>query len=150
MGRTVAKILLSCFVAVSGPLAAGSSPVGLWVSQDETNAPRSIVEIYEAENTLSGKIVKQLHPRAGKKLEENCSSCGGDLKNKPKVGMVILSGFTKSNDKWIKGKILDTDSGSSYNCKLSLKPDGDTLIVEVNAFLVFGATLEWKRSKAAL
>ncbi|MEL6845841.1 MAG: DUF2147 domain-containing protein, partial [Bacteroidota bacterium] len=54
------------------------SPVGKWKTiDDETNKPKSIVEIYERNGKLYGKVVK-LFREPGEEQDPKCDECDTD------------------------------------------------------------------------
>ena len=94
---------------------------GKWKTIDDiTGEARTVVELYEQNGKLYGKIVK-LFPRPGEDVDPVCDKCEGENKNKKKVGMVIINGLTKNGEQWDEGEILDPDSGEYYDCKLWLE-----------------------------
>jgi len=124
-----------------------SSPVGYWKTVDDvTGKPKSIVHIWKAENdSLMGKVIK-LFP--GKKIALNkfCTACDGDQRNKPIVGMVILSGLKANQAQWSKGRILDPENGRTYNCSVRLADSGKQLNVHGYVGIpLLGRSQTWHR-----
>lgn len=126
-----------------------SAVVGKWQTiDDETKKPRSVVEIVEQESEgkklLSGRVVEVINPE---KPNLVCEKCSGEKKDKPIVGLEILSGFqTKDNLEWTDGEILDPKNGKVYRCRLRLKDDGKKL--EVRGFVgisLLGRSQVWVR-----
>lgn len=94
---------------------------GKWKTiDDNTGEARSIVELYEKNGKLYGKIVK-LFTKPGEDIDPKCEMCEGENKNKKIQGMVIINGLTKNGDEWGDGEILDPDSGDFYDCELWLE-----------------------------
>ncbi len=142
---TLVVLALALLVA---PLAAVAqqTPVGTWTTiDDKTNQPKSIVEIYEAQDgSLSGKVIEVLQSESGP--HPKCSKCDGDRKDKPVEGMVILWSVARSGSEWKGGKILDPATGKIYSVKMSLGDNGKKL--EVRGFMGFsmlGKTQTWQR-----
>lgn len=125
---------------------ANTSPVGKWKTiDDETKKEKSIVEITEANGTLSGKIV-QLFKKPEEDQNPKCVKCKGDLKDQPILGMTILWNLKPNGEKWADGEIMDPNNGKTYSCKMSLIDGGNKL--EVRGFLGFsllGRTQVWER-----
>lgn len=122
--------------------------VGQWTTIDDaTNAPKSIVEIYEKEGKLFGKINK-IYVKENESEDKVCDKCKGDLKDKKIVGMEILQNFQrKSETQWEKGTILDPSSGKVYSCNIELINDGKDL--KVRGFVgisLIGRTQIWKKN----
>ncbi len=133
----VTMIFLAC------PLWAGS-PVGQWKTfDDETNEAKSIVEIYEAEGKLMGKVVEILTPGEENKL---CEKCPGEKKNKPILGLIILRDLTAGNGEYSGGSILDPNNGKTYSCRITVEDGGAKLKVRgFRGFALLGRTQYWHR-----
>ncbi len=130
---------LAVFVAltfVSGFAAAQrTTPVGKWKTiDDSTKEAKAIVEIWEHNGKLYGKITKLFR---GPNEDQNpkCDKCKGDKKDKPVIGMVILEGLSKKGDEWSGGSILDPDNGKTYKCYIKLEKDK----LKVRGFIGFSA-----------
>ncbi len=133
----------------SGALAfsalAQSTPVGLWRSTDDkTGEAKAEVRILETAGVLSGKIEKRLLKTA--KPEDVCIKCSDDRKDQPIIGMQVIRGAKKAEDRevWEGGKILDPENGRSYTLKMTPMEDGKKLEVR-GSFGPFGRTQTWVR-----
>lgn len=137
--------VLFTFLMFLGTYVFGQSPVGTWKTiDDETGKEKSYVEIFEKDGKYYGKVTKIL--TKGKE-NSKCDKCSGDLKGKPILGMVVLSGLKKDGSEWSGGKIVDPNSGKEY--KASMKLNGkDKLDVRgyVGISLV-GRTQTWHKVK---
>ncbi len=94
--------------------------VGKWKTiDDETHKPKSVVQIYKASNgKYYGKIIK-LYREPGEDPNPKCDKCKGKNKNKPIIGMVIITDMKKvGRNEWNDGEILDPASGNVYDCKM--------------------------------
>lgn len=116
---------------------------GSWRSYDDTGTARSIVIFSTHGNSLHGKIAR-VFPVSGKD-SKTCSHCQGALQNKPLEGLVIFTGTQQEPNKYA-GRILDPDTGKSYDCVITLSDDGSTLHVYPHVG-PFGKTVDWQRSK---
>src|SRR5688572_18863440 len=122
------------------------TPVGMWQTVDDHwNKVKSIVEIKNENGELRGYVRKIfLLPHEG--TDPVCTECDGSLKNAKVVGMKIIWGFKKADDKWEEGNILDPGNGSTYSSSIWLI-DSDTL--KVRGYLgPFYRSQVWKRVKA--
>ena len=135
------RIIFICLITAlifsthASALEQRATVFGKWKTiDDNTGEPRSIVELYEENGKLFGKIVK-LFQKPGEDSDPICSQCEGDNKNKKKVGLVIINGLTRNEEIWSDGEILDPDSGDYYTCELWLE-DGK-LSVRGYMFLFF-------------
>ena len=126
-------------------LMYAQSPVGTWKTiDDETKQAKSYVEIFEKDGKLYGKVTKIL--TKGKE-DAKCTDCSGALKNKPILGMQILSGLKKDGKEWNGGKIIDPNSGKEYKAKMSLNGNDK---LDVRGFIgisLVGRTQTWQRVK---
>lgn len=137
--------LLAALLIFSGA-AYAQSPLGQWRTiDDETGEAKSVVEIYEQDGELYGKIV-QILPEGRSPI---CDICEGEYHNKDLVGVVIIKGMEQDGDEWEDGTITDPKNGKTYNAKMSLE-DPNTL--NVRGFIkvplmgsAIGRTQTWYR-----
>lgn len=119
--------------------------LGKWKTiDDDTGAAKSIVEIYESNGKVYGKVLQILEKG---KEDKVCEECKGDKKNKPIKGMVIIDGLTKNDDEWDGGKILDPKSGKEYKCVISLENENKLKVRGYVGFSLLGRTQYWTRIK---
>lgn len=139
-----------CYCLSSTPLFAADnqSPIGHWKTiDDKTNQEKSVVQIYEENGELKGRIIKLLAASANEP-EPTCRACPGEFKNKPIVGLVFLWGLKKNGQEYTDGQILDPKNGKIYKAKASLSEDGDKL--NVRGFIglsLLGRTQVWVRTE---
>jgi uncharacterized protein (DUF2147 family) len=130
---TLTAILTLLMLVSSASTAAVdmSTPAGRWIIIDEKSGYQAgVIDIAEIGGEFEGKILKLLpHPGGIKAKDPVCAQCPGDLKNRPLIGMKIMSGLKKDGDAWDGGSILDTDSGDSYSVILRLADGGRKLVV---------------------
>src|SRR5262245_28155775 len=126
-----------------------STPVGRWRTVDDrTGKVRSIVDIWEEDGTLYGKIERLIDPDPKEFPNPQCIQCIGDMKNKPVIGMRILWDLKKDGDQWSGGRVLDPESGRSYRCIIAIQESGK--ILKVRGFIgisIFGRTQYWMREQ---
>ena len=110
--------------------------LGKWI----TEAGDAQVEIYQKGDVVNGKIVwLQKGPDTVDKNNKDAK-----LKSRKLMGVNILSGLTKKEDKWEGGKIYNPKNGNTYKC--SIWPEGNEL--KVRGYLgMFFETQTWKRAK---
>ena len=140
-GNTMKKLIkiasLSVFSAgffVSNITLANSTPIGLWKTiNEDTNQAKSYVRITQTNHVLSGKVETILDPS---KQADICDECEGDLKNKPILGMTIITNVKDEGDGvWGEGEILDPTNGKTYTVQLTPQNDGKKL--EVRGYIGF-------------
>ena len=128
--------------------ADGASPVGVWKNIDDVSGkPRSLIRITESNGTLQGKIEK-IFLAPNEDQNPKCEKCDGALKGMPVIGMVILTGLKKDGDEYVGGKILDPDSGNTYQSKAQLINDGSKLKVRGYVGVpMLGRSQTWERQE---
>jgi len=139
---TTIKILF-ILLLFSGSQVFAQDILGNWKTiDDQTGKARSIVQIYQQDGKVYGRIDKILNPE---KQDARCVECEGDDKDKPIQGMVIIRGLEKDGDQYNSGKILDPESGNLYKCYIELE---DTDKLKVRGYIglaVIGRTQYWYR-----
>jgi len=121
------------------------SVTGKWkTTDDKTGEDKSIVEIYEKDGKIYGKIIEILNPD---KKDAKCTDCKGADKDKPINGMVIIRGLSKDGDSWSDGKILDPNKGKTYRCTIKLHEKNKNKL-DVRGYIgvsLVGRTQTWTR-----
>ena len=147
MHKAVAAIFCVASAALCGASAwAQMTPVGLWRSIDDSSGEaKSEIEIHDNGGTLEGRITKLL----GKNADDQgklCVECRDELKDKPLVGLTIITGAKKveGQNVWEGGKILDPENGKTYTLRLTPVNGGGTLEVR-GSIAMFGRTQTWQR-----
>ena len=101
------------------------SPVGRWKTVDDaTGKVKSIVQIREEDGKLYGTIEELFDPPVP---HPTCYLCTGDLKDRPLVGLQVLSGFAQDGSQWSGGQVLDPETGKIYSASLTLEDGGKKL-----------------------
>jgi uncharacterized protein (DUF2147 family) len=125
---------------------ASESPVGLWRTiDDKTGKEKSLVRIVEANGELRATIEK-LFREPHEEPNPNCDKCPGDRKNKPVLGMMIMTGLKKAGSEFEGGEILDPANGKIYRVKMWTAEGGKKL--NVRGFIgvsLLGRTQVWIR-----
>lgn len=117
------------------------NPEALWRAYDLKGHARSVLKFYIIDGELRADVAKILL-----KNGTHCEHCKGNLKNKPYLGMTIIRGLKLKNNKWINGEVLDTDTGNTYSCNMTLSNDGKTMHLHAyKGIPLFGRTVDWKR-----
>jgi len=114
-------LFLSFFLCPFLAFSQVSNIVGSWKTiDDETGEAKSIVRIYKGtDGKYYGKIEKLFQNPDGK-----CDKCTGQNKDKPILGLVIITGMKENGDKLDGGNILDPGNGKTYYASLSIEKDG--------------------------
>ena len=145
--KTIILALLSMMLFVSPP--SSKSVTGKWKTiDDETGKAKSIVLIYKkTDGKLYGKIT-QLFRTKDQDQNPKCTKCTGNKKNKPIIGMEIITGLKKDGKEWYADNgILDPAKGKVYDCKLWVdEEDPNKLRVRGYVGWIY-RTQTWKRVK---
>lgn len=104
---------------------------------------KSIVEIYEENGKLYGKVIKLL-PAA---THTHCDRCNGELKGKPIEGMVILRDLTPTSNGGKNGKVLDPSNGKTYEAYIELESADKLKLRGYIGNPAFGRSQYWYRLK---
>jgi uncharacterized protein (DUF2147 family) len=149
--RLFAIALLAALVVAFGApsLRAQQVLAGTWKTIADEGADKgkakSHLEIFEKDGVYFARIAKLLlEPQ-----DKVCDKCKGDLKDKPLIGMVIMSDMKKTGkvdaafgEEYAGGEIMDPENGKSYRCKIWVKDD----VLTVRGYLaVFHRTQIWYR-----
>ena len=138
------NIILIVLLLVATTLYS-QSVIGKWKTiDDETNKPKSIVEIYEKSGKIYGKVIEITELEHKKKV---CSNCTGDDKNKPILGMIVIKGLLKEGIEYNSGKILDPKNGKLYKCYITLETNDKLKVRGYIGISLFGRTQYWYRVK---
>lgn len=130
LSRLVLMVAL-LFAAVGN----SQSVFGKWKTiDDRTGNPKAIIDIYEQEGKMYGKVVKIVEEGMENSL---CTKCEGDLKDKPVVGMRIIDAAEHDGDGVYKGDTLfDPQQAMTFRCKIWLNPDNSDEL-KVRGYLAF-------------
>ncbi|WP_337842367.1 DUF2147 domain-containing protein [Rheinheimera sp.] len=122
---------------------ATATVTGQWTTMDdETGQPKSVVEIYQENGKLYGKVVEIFDPAKKAAL---CTECKGADKDQPVLGLVIIKGLSKDGDDYSDGDILDPKNGKLYSCTLSLANADQLNVRGYLGFSLLGRSQTWQR-----
>ena len=117
---------------------------GKWKTvDDETGKPVSVVEIYEKQGKIYGKIIELFNPKNKTRVCENCT---GDDKNKPLNGLIVIKGLVKNGNEYT-GKILDPKQGRLYKCVITFENHHRLKVRGYIGVSFIGRTQYWERIK---
>lgn len=129
-------------------IVQSQSVLGKWKTiDDETGKEKAVVEIYEVDGKIYGRIVEILEVEHRFK---KCTLCQGTDKDKPIMGLIFIKGLTKDVDEYSGGKILDPKNGKLYKCYITLEGDDKLKVRGYIGISLFGRTQYWKRVKISL
>ncbi len=130
------KLMLTMALALLSVAGYSQEVLGKWL----TEAGDAQVEIYQSGDKLNGRIVWLAQGPETKDKHNPDES----LRSRKLMGVNILSGLSKSKDRWEGGRIYNPKNGKSYKCAIWL--DGEQL--KVRGYLgMFYETQTWKRKQ---
>lgn len=139
------RIKLIALLLAAAPFAASAqeSPLGKWRTlDDKTGKPMTVTEVYMAKNgTMAAKIVENLG------LPATCTSCSGEYKNKPVVGMVTLWNLKQKNGVWSDGNGYKPSEDTKFKAKTVKLVDGGNKLEVTGCKAVFCRSATWVRVK---
>ena len=132
--------LMSCFFTQAQQIT------GKWkVIDEDSGKAKCIVKISQTDDSLTGKITKLLKKNAPD--DAKCVKCEGKFKDEPLIGLPILRGFKKEDDKWVDGLITDPEKGKTYESKIWVDKDNPDLLKVRGYVSIFYRTQTWERVK---
>ena len=102
---------------------------------------KSIIEIYEHNGKLHGKVIELL-PDA---TYRTCENCDGELKDRPIKGMIIIKDLIRTPDGGKDGTVLDPSNGNYYSCYIKLESNDKLKLRGYLGAPAFGKTQYWER-----
>ena len=116
---------------------------GKWKTiDDETGKEKGIVEIFERNGKIFGRIIDILDIEH---KHHKCEKCEGEDNNKPILGLTIIKGMKKNGNVYEGGKVLDPKNGKSYQCKISLDGKDKLIVRGYIGISLFGRSQTWVR-----
>lgn len=137
------KIFLSIIISMFFNSVFSQTVIGKWKTiDDSTGKARSIINIYKHNDEIYGKIIELLEKE---KRDKRCIECEDERKDKPILGMIILSDLTSKSDKYYTGKILHPGKGEEYRCKIWVDENYPDILNVRGYIAFFYRTQQWKR-----
>jgi len=128
------KVAFLVFVFCIPYLGSSQSIFGKWKTVDnQTGQEKSIIEIYEEEGKVFGKVVDILNPEEKDAL---CEKCEGDEYNLPVLGLVLIKKLKKIGQFYRGGTIFDPERGKKYKCRLAIDKDNPN-VLQVRGYISF-------------
>ena len=132
------KLRTSLFMLLTGTISfssfASTDPlIGKWKTiDDRTGYSLSDVIIQKDKNNHYSATIIDVRAVPGAYQNTICEKCIGANKNKPLIGMTMLSGLTlhpDKNNEFIDGTFLDPVTGQQYPARARLGNHGKHLII---------------------
>ncbi|MDT0686511.1 DUF2147 domain-containing protein [Autumnicola psychrophila] len=115
---------------------------GKWENRNEDGKVNSVIEVYEQDNEVFGKIKRIMKE---KDRDRRCTACEGALHNRPLEGLVIMRGLERADDGYEDGVVIDPKSGKEYRCKIWLDPENPDKLHVRGYIAFFYKTKVWDR-----
>lgn len=140
------KLFFSLILVLTAVSINGQTIFGSWESIDpETKKVDSVIEVYQKNGKAYAKIIAISDQE---KSEAICVFCKDEKKNKPILGMEILTGLKKDKDEWSGGTILDPRNGEVYKCYIKLVKPNKLKLRGYIGISLFGKTEYMERAKS--
>ncbi|MEM7185524.1 MAG: DUF2147 domain-containing protein [Bacteroidota bacterium] len=136
--------LIGSLLLLTTTIIQAQDVFGTWKTiDDSTGEARSIVEIYEEDGKVYGKIIELINPKEPNPL---CDKCSGEDKDQPVIGLTFIKGLKKDGDEYNGGKILDPENGKLYKCYITLEDENKLKVRGYIGFSLLGRTQYWYRA----
>ncbi len=113
-------LLTGLLIALAGPLTAQSPAdkiCGTWVTEEGT----SHIKIYEQGGKYHGKVVWLKEPRTSAgQPKKDIHNPNSRLRDRPIMGLVILSDLRYKGGTWEDGEIYAPEKGKTLDCEVEL------------------------------
>jgi len=119
---------------------------GNWLSKNkDTGTIDSVIKVYKKDGKVVAKIIEI---KDTSRQNAVCELCEGKNKNKPILGLNILTGLEKQDDEWSGGTILDPRNGKVYQCYIELVKPNKLKLRGYIGISLFGKTAYWERAES--
>lgn len=119
--------------------------VGKWKCiDDQTGKEMGVIQLYEENGKIFGKVIEITNPKDREKL---CNNCQGEDKDQPILGLTVLRNLTKDGNEYSGGKIVDPKHGKYYKCYITLENENKLKVRGYIGISLFGRTQYWHRVK---
>jgi len=133
--------LAALLLLVSVPAAAAAPDVtGLWLTDDG----KGVVDVQPCGQKMCGKIVRVLDRGPGVPTTD-VNNPVASRRNRPIIGLQVLSGFKAGLNEWKDGRAYDPKKGSSYSSSMRLNRDGSLRITGCVLFVC--QSVRWTRTR---
>jgi uncharacterized protein (DUF2147 family) len=147
-GLTTAGVMLVAMVAVGTATSSAAShkvsgsPIGRWYAEGGA----AQVDVSDCDGELCGRVTWLRSPfdENGCDLRDHYNPDPA-LRERPVIGVRILTGLKPAGDAWTGGAIYDPGSGSTYHCTLSLEGENRLRLRGYIGVPLFGRTTTWIR-----
>ncbi len=146
--KTGLFLIILLLFATTSWCTASDSILGVW-NTDKYDAK---LEFFKCGDKVCGKIIWLKEPKYIDKEDGPVGLQKTDRKNpdpslrtKPVLGLQIMQGLPKANNKWADGACYDPETGKTYKCKMQLTSTGDLKMRGYIGISLFGRTMVMTR-----
>jgi hypothetical protein len=128
--RFMLPVFAGLAICVAGALQAHAedpSAAGLW-QKIEDGKPVLYVLVVDHNGIFEGVMAK-LFLDPGEPPNPTCAKCTDDRKNAPWLGISFIRDMKRDGLKYEDGNVLDPRNGKIYSAKMTMSPDGQTLVL---------------------
>ena len=137
--------LLLVTIVFSTTHAQKKTVIGKWKSvDDQTGKQMGVVQIFEEDGKIYGKVIEITKEEDRSKL---CNNCLDEDKDQPILGLTVIKGLVKDGHEYSGGKILDPKHGKYYKCYINLENENKLKVRGYIGISFFGRTQYWHRVK---
>lgn len=137
------NLLLFGLILISFELQA-QGVFGKWNVVNDAGRVNSIVEIYEKDGAVHGKVIRITKEED---RDRKCTECQGELKNKPIEGLNVIRDFVKEGEEYVDGTLIDPKSGKEYNGKIWVDEKNPDKLNVRGYIAFFYKTKVWERAE---
>lgn len=136
--KRVFLIAAGATIAVgAAPLQAHGGVTGRWLTDDRSG----VVEVAPCGTAMCGRLVSVLDPKAPARDVNNPDP---KLRQRPLLGIAVLSGLTHEGASWSGGHAYDPKAGRSYRAEI--RPAADGGLDVTGCLFVICRTRHWTRA----
>lgn len=134
--------MLVLVLLLTGCFVTAQDVFGKWKAVNHTTGnAKSVVEIYQVNDVVYGKVVEIFDPKERDLL---CVECTGENYNKPILDLVIIKDMVKDGKYYKHGKVVDPQTGKIYKLKLGITDDDKLFVRGYIGF--FYTTQYWEKA----
>jgi uncharacterized protein (DUF2147 family) len=116
------KYLLLSIIVMLSLFATSQSIEGVWKTYED-GVLKSEIKLYEKNDKIYGKVIAIHNPDDGD-YDPVCTTCSGNLKNRPLKGMTIIIGLEKDDGEWYADDgVFHPDNDDYYDVRMWLESD---------------------------
>ena len=151
MIRSLAILLVVALVAIGSAASAQSLPpearayFGSWRVNDPGDGAQAVVELYEVDGRLYGRVLRSLKAAAPASGPVPCPRCQGEFAGADLREVPIIRDLRWTGDRFGDGFIYDPRSGRRYSCTMKLEGPNRLSVRGFVAVRLFGRTQVWDR-----